>query len=369
MRLKITIFVLFIPFLLKANEQLKPSWIDLPSSTYLCHMDFSPPVKEKLSLDLDLYHSKDKCSIESIQERVDCLALILHDIDRWSEVELNPSDFAGFTLLKKIVCSKKAYLSQIQEIYENDHNQELEKYHRDISSAIHPDHPALILRNERIYSLKMQGFWGDFWWESLDPCHRRLSSYLELWEKLCEQNPTTPPFFLWLENQHVPNSFPQVTYLEEEELPPYHFIISDGLIRHSVTSIPLDCEPYTRNIYVISLDEKLYISPPIEGIWHSSFSKGKPVLAAGVISVENGILRVLSIESGHYFPSFENGYQSITLLLKMGICFDETFQICFYENKKKYSVDVSSADLAGYPLFHRALTDETRRVLLSTCEF
>jgi|GEM_PF-3036959 len=60
----------------------------------------------------------------------------------------------------------------------------------------------------------MRKYWGDFWFETLDPCHRRLTPFLDSWKTLKKFNPEIPHFFLWLENQHIPKYVPHITYLE-----------------------------------------------------------------------------------------------------------------------------------------------------------
>ena len=59
-------------------------------------------------------------------------------------------------------------------------------------------------------------------------------------------------------------------------------------------------------IYVFGMDGKLYVSDPdilkLPEFHHSSFFNGKPVKCAGSIIVKNGIIREITVTSGHYKP-------------------------------------------------------------------
>jgi hypothetical protein len=61
-------------------------------------------------------------------------------------------------------------------------------------------------------------------------------------------------------------------------------------------------------IYVCSArTRKIYTAPSEQGkLHHSSFLSGEPVLAAGDWVVENGILKLINGESGHYRPAGAN---------------------------------------------------------------
>jgi hypothetical protein len=58
--------------------------------------------------------------------------------------------------------------------------------------------------------------------------------------------------------------------------------------------------------FVADYTGKLYIRHEGWGWHHSSFLSGEPVLAAGLICIRQGVIRVVTPESGHYQPSVEN---------------------------------------------------------------
>lgn len=59
-------------------------------------------------------------------------------------------------------------------------------------------------------------------------------------------------------------------------------------------------------IYVLGMNGELYVSDPDEQklpeFRHSSFFRGKPVMCAGTIIVEKGIIKEITLLSGHYKP-------------------------------------------------------------------
>jgi hypothetical protein len=60
-------------------------------------------------------------------------------------------------------------------------------------------------------------------------------------------------------------------------------------------------------IFVVDLDQNLYIHKHIEGKYHhSTFLSGGAVSAAGEIAVEDGWVRVITAKSGHYMPTVAN---------------------------------------------------------------
>lgn len=57
-------------------------------------------------------------------------------------------------------------------------------------------------------------------------------------------------------------------------------------------------------IFVVDLQKNLYIHKHVEGKYHhSTFLSGAPVLAAGEIAVEDGMVHVITAKSGHYMPT------------------------------------------------------------------
>lgn len=60
-------------------------------------------------------------------------------------------------------------------------------------------------------------------------------------------------------------------------------------------------------IFVVSPEREIYSASHIVGkLHHSSFLSGKPVLAAGELVVDHGVIKVITAKSGHYMPTAED---------------------------------------------------------------
>ncbi|KXZ55511.1 hypothetical protein GPECTOR_2g1060 [Gonium pectorale] len=67
------------------------------------------------------------------------------------------------------------------------------------------------------------------------------------------------------------------------------------------------CEKVTKWIYVVDPELRLFVHPKVRGRFHhSSFLRGGAVVAAGGLSARHGQLRLLTADSGHYWPREEN---------------------------------------------------------------
>ncbi|AAZ68442.1 hypothetical protein [Ehrlichia canis] len=83
-----------------------------------------------------------------------------------------------------------------------------------------------------------------------------------------------------------------------------------------------------RVAYVITLGGNLIIHDHIvcdrskgQTYFHSTLAAGMPVICAGLIRVDNGMIRDISNESGHYKPGIANLYNAVKLLDNV-ICLD-----------------------------------------------
>lgn len=214
------------------------------------------------------------------------------------------------------------------------------------------DNPhALALRNNITYSLKMHEYWGGFWLESIDPCHRRLAHYYVVWKEQKPECKDYLSFFLWLETQYVPPSILSVKYLNEKECSPFEAMIDNGRIISKQSKTPLSTPVATKYIYTITLDERLYVAPWGNGIWHTSFSCGKPVLGSGLLTIENGRITGISFESGHYLPSIEQGYRSLIWFQNHSVFIENPLQITYFLNRKKYTTLLTEEEYSDSSCF------------------
>ena len=76
--------------------------------------------------------------------------------------------------------------------------------------------------------------------------------------------------------------------------------------------------------YVMSEDGSLFLNashwtPPTGSVHHSSFLSGRPVACAGTIQVNQGVIKSLTNESGHYLPQKNHLTQVVNMLKGHGI--------------------------------------------------
>jgi hypothetical protein len=68
-------------------------------------------------------------------------------------------------------------------------------------------------------------------------------------------------------------------------------------------------------IYIATISGEMFIVKSSDSIKHTSLSQGKPILGAGSIKVNNGLINYISSESGHYRPEAYT-LQKVILLLQ-----------------------------------------------------
>ncbi|XP_038678467.1 IQ domain-containing protein IQM2-like [Tripterygium wilfordii] len=155
------------------------------------------------------------------------------------------------------------------------------------------------------------------WLEVIDPRHRHghnLHFYYEKWLQCHSKE----HFFSWLDLgdgkkinlDECPRLILQqrrVNYLGPMERKLYEVNIKDGKFLYKQTGELLHTSKDAKWIYVLSPSEMLYAGKKRKGTFHhSSFLAGGATIAAGGLVVENGILKEVSRQSGHYRPTEEN---------------------------------------------------------------
>jgi len=348
-------------------EENKIHWRDLPQTSSLDYMNLSIKNLQLLKKPFEEYHKLQKDCLDTLPKRIAQIEYINSIIELCKSQKLQ--DLPQIHLLQNISSSKYFYLKKLQNIYQEKSYEKLDAYHNDLSSLKDRDMQVLFLRNDRLFSLKRKEYWGNFWWESLDPCHRQLSPYLQKWEEEKTNKPSTPHFFLWLENQYIPNNIPRNSYLNKIEAQKHQYLIINGLMCNTQTLIPLQSESNTRYILSISLNKQIYIAKSTSNIWHSSFTQGKALLSAAVISVSNGKLELFSVESGHYFPTLQNAYQTLSFFKNSMLQFENPLSVTYYHKGKQFLAHVFENDFTSYESFYLALLKDQKLKEVSNCEF
>jgi len=312
-------------------------WVDFPRDELSQHAGFSSERFVKLHELAESYHSLEKSSFENLAKRIQALEEIRHFLEEWMREE----SFAQNVFLKnihEITINKSWYLNELKTIYSSS-GESLEKqkaYHEEVVEV--GAYLPLILINSRHYDSKLGVFWGEYWLETLDPCHRRLASYHDIWKREAAKNHSFPPFFLWLETQDVSADIPFIAFYSEKERQKCRTQIRNG---HLYCEEPrkedsLCDEGEKECVYIIDMNKELYITPASQSSRHISLSHGKAVLAAGTLKVKKGKITEISFESGHYLPSIEAGKQTIQILKELNVELHEEVEVKYYQHNSPH---------------------------------
>lgn len=341
---------------------IESDWVDLPNECYLTILGYETENTKALDALIREYNLIPKDQVAGLPNRINKLNDVVDFVKTWSENKIEKIDKPKhLKWIAEISEKKKNYLMQLLQMYENKlHKDELQNlYHTDISMLKDISKTPIFLNNHRFFSLKMREYWGDFWYESLDPCHRRLTPFLDQWKAVKNRNPEqVPHFFLWLETQHIPNYIPRVTYLKGADLESKRVIIKDGYFWQNTFSgwtLANFHIPSKRYLFVIDLRGEIYVSEEGGGISHSSFSCGKPVMGAGLLQIHQGQLMSVALESGHYMPTIEIGHQILKIFEEKGTVFPDNLEISFFFDRNKYKMEFSAKPLPSLEQFKDVL--------------
>ncbi|EKE08001.1 MAG: hypothetical protein ACD_17C00399G0001, partial [uncultured bacterium] len=203
---RVNLVVLVISLIFNtSNAALPVDWIDIPRADYKAILATQESEIETLNQLIERYHFIDKSSLKCLSKRIESLVAISACLEQLAAREQSSDQRSTILLLNKAVQGKRTYLEKLLEIPSDE---AITSYHLDYSPFVETRFEPLALRNNSTYSLKMKEFWGTFWLESIDPCHRRLANYYQFWLD------TKPPardyqsFFVWLESQPIPKNVP-----------------------------------------------------------------------------------------------------------------------------------------------------------------
>lgn len=342
-------------------------WIDLPNENYVDVLGYETSHSKKLSQLIENYNAIQKDQENNLDERVLRLEQILSFLKNWIENELSGIEKKKhLNWLYSIAEGKKNYLSALKNIYREKKHAEssLKSYHSDPRDLIDKKFQPIVLNNRRLFSLKMREYWGDFWIESLDPCHRRLTPFYDQWMRESEKNKEIPHFFLWLENQHIPKYVPKVIYIEEKELPQFLVHVDDFGFLHYRNQLAEFSAQGVRYLFAIDLKKNIFVAEENQGYSHSSFTSGRPVLGAGLLNVEKGRLKGIALESGHYLPSVETGFQILQILVEKNTLFPNQLELTYFHDRNKYTALLNYNECKNFALLQKIL-DKTSKTTMA----
>lgn len=323
-----------------------PQWIDIPGDDCVEISNFKNEVFENFNKSVAKYHSIPKNLEKHLKDRVEALEDVLKVI---SELLISISDTQEKKFLENIQViarNKQSYINSLeliaqQGLYRQD---KLEEYHFDITS-LEGNYQPIFLFNQRMYDSLNGQYWGEYWMETLDPAHRQLTPYYELFRKKKEKEPSLLEFFLWLEDQNLSKDVPYLIFLNDFELDKLVITVQNGLL-YSNDALHLElidyCDPEIEYIFNINLKGQLILTPATKTIHHVSLSHSKPVLGCGNMIVKKGQVVNIELESGHYLPSIDNGFQTLQIFHKLGIFLDSNTPFTYYHLGKRHKSTVGN---------------------------
>lgn len=334
----------------------KLSWIDLPQDDYVQLLGYSSEQVDALNHLIDAYFDLDKEDEDALPLRVERLEDIIEFLTDWIENKTSTVDkIKHLYILKELAEEKRNYLIELVKISQLGDAVSQYQYAYHCPEVEKNDLQVVYLNARRMYSVKKREYWGDFWWVTLDPCHRQLTNYLMVWEEQYKtQKSKAIDFFLWLEKQHVPVGCVYEKYFDAKELAATEIFVRNGLLyrkQGGTFEIANFNQKDKKYLYVIGLDKILRIVEESDTIYHSSFYKGKPVYTAGKIRLIEGRIVSVSFESGHYIPSIKIGYQLLQILQEQGAIFYNTVEVSYFYDRNKYTIMVPTSALTDFYTF------------------
>jgi len=331
--------ILLVPVTAEAQQlQSVLSWIDLPYGSIESYITISIDGLKNANQMIVDYHKINKDQITTLALRIRKLQLIAAELNRIQSRYNFRSDLASLKYLAATAIKKSRYLQALSDVYRhNKHSpQNLYTYHVDSANLEGGDHP-LYLVNKLLYDAKMPTFWGYYWLETLDPCHRQLTDYYLKWLSANRD----VPFFLWLETQDIPYYTPSIYYYTDAELMQLMTKIKDGLLYDAQGNLLDLSEANKAYLFVVTLDKRLYITEGSLKIRHTSITHGKPVLGSGEIKIQKGVISYWSTESGHYQPTLKDAQQIAALFDELHLKLHQDCRVMYYSANEKNIVSCS----------------------------
>ena len=120
-----------------------------------------------------------------------------------------------------------------------------------------------------------------------------------------------------------------VTYIEDpSQRLRYQLMVKDGKLIDTSTGAPLCPGAAKEGMYTMDTSGNVYVCfDHPKTFHHSSFVAGKPVAAAGTITVCDGRLRAISNESGHYMPPPSTLTCAMERLAELGVAGLQSVQL------------------------------------------
>jgi hypothetical protein len=329
----------------KMLNNISCSWIDPPtiSAVEKIHK-FNPPTA--VLNQLREYHQLPKDKLDFIALR--CASLLRLSFLCASSNGLSQTDIDAINNISEIAANKRRYLSELSRLHkrgillQDSQIYDKKKISPYFNAFANKKYSPVKLNNAQFYDSNIGIHWGEFWLEAIDPAHRQLDNQKDQWLHDIDQKGKAP-FFLWLETQWIPRS-ESIKYLNEDEQNVAKLAIVEGKVCHaSGRSIfgRLTTDPREEFLFIIDANENLYGRYSHRAVRHPSLTKGKAIIAPGMIQTQDGEITIIESNSGHYLPNVQIGLQLIDVLRDKGAQFSEQTPFHFFQDFKRQETTVN----------------------------
>ncbi|BBB57702.1 hypothetical protein MPCS_01713 (plasmid) [Candidatus Megaera polyxenophila] len=341
--------VFLIIFLQFAYANVRVNWMDLPVEKLGNILYLYDSKIDILNTKIQEYHTIPKNNWNAVPKRVKSLIDISTYAQNLSGKIENSYLKSVIIKLSLIAIEKKNYLIQLLEL----HNGGYKRVYNNLydASIIQNNYIPLFINNIMRYNHSTQELWGEYILEAVDPCHRRLlNSFFSVFRNKTSSTKVSD-FFLWLEDQQVSVFIPAIKMFTEAELAQKKVIIKNGKFydilgkRITTNQILLDDKPIhgpvfdIEHIFIIDEIGNIYLCYSSRTVGHTSMSHYKPIIGAGKLVLNNGEVKKIAFDSGHYLPGEKGAIQTINFLLKVGIKFKNTIKIEYFKGDNRVSTD------------------------------
>gem|GEM_PF-6475623 len=325
----------------------EPAWVDLPSFT---EIQAGPYLPQGLLSSWDSYHRLPKSDASHLLERSQRLGEIA---DQLAGHPLEGPLQDWMLWLERMARLKAGYLNALLRLETEGWFEEtrMEAYLCDLSRLCDRGRKPLYLTRDRYLLPDRAVFWGDFWMECLDPCHRQEAYLHKVWQ---QRRAELPPYLLWLEDFSTVAHERWVRYLTPAAQGEAILQIDEGLLRN-MRGRALNCAERQHFLFVIDLDGEIYVHRYEPWLCHASFTRGQAVLGAGILQAREGLLTHLKFESGHYLSGPEHWWQTIEILMTRGLHWGERTRVTVFDRFRYISTLVPTRALASRSGFFSSL--------------
>lgn len=312
------------------------SWHELPR--------LSTVEKHFHSLDISLntslrdYESFDLINKESLNHKYQLLKDVITKLEGLKKRKTY--DKWIYNNLFEIAIKRKKYLSILFDpLYSKNLpvEDQFKEYFTSIKEITPKKYNYLFLKNTTFYDFKKCRYWGRYWVETVDPCHRDLTIWYNIWLKLREEY-VVPPFFFWLETQPLPSNISSLYFIDATQFYKYEIFHDKGKV--IIKDNLLNTNPDYEYLFIISISSRIFLIQASKVVRHASLSHGKPILGVGTLQAKEGIITQLSLESGHYLPSLNDNRQALDILTNLG--FYLPAKITYYDRFRRFSNDINA---------------------------